>query len=76
MTKALRKTIMMRSRFKNIYNKNGLITIGINIKNKGIFAWNSLAKQSRITSMTLILEVTVILKSSGKLLNLISVTED
>ena len=38
MRKALRKSIMTRSRFKNTYNKNGLMAIGVNIKNKEIFA--------------------------------------
>ena len=46
------------------------MTVGINIKNEDVFAWNSFAKQNRTTSIILILKVSVILKNSRKRLNL------
>ena len=52
------------------------MTIGINIKNKEIFPLNSFAKESRATSIILILKESVILKNSAKRLKIISVTKE
>ena len=52
------------------------MTIEINIKNKEIFASNFFANQNTTTLIILILKVSLILKSYGKRLNLISVIKD
>ena len=63
MTKALRKTKMTRSRLKNIYKKK-----------RSYDNWDKY--KNRTTSTILLLKVLVILKNSGKRLNLISATKD
>ena len=56
--------------------KSNLMTIEINIRNKEIFASNFFANQNTTTLIILILKVSLILKSYGKRLNLISVIKD
>ena len=51
------------------------MSIGIIVRNKVIFALNYFVKQNRIILIILILNVSVITKSFGKLLSLISVTK-
>ena len=76
MTKALRKSIVTRSRLKNIYNKKRSYENRHKYKKQRNFCVKPFRKQSRTTSIILILKVSVTLKNSGKQLNLVSVIKD
>ena len=74
MTKDLRKRILVRSKHRNIFNKNRNMETGVNISVNAIFAKIFYEKQKRVSIKTLMKNKYLITKYPGKRLSLPLVT--